>query len=79
MKAAQCSPEIYGIARNILVVHASDALAADAGEAGTIAEIAIALKVESPIVGIKTSELGGRLPAAARGSEAVGMRMGMWR
>lgn len=78
IKAALCFPEIYGIARTILVVHASDALAADAREAGTIAEIAMALKAGSPIMGIKIWELGGRIPAEG-GCEAAGMQMGMWR
>ena len=93
-------PTGLGRARNVLVVHApevalwpSDALVVVAGggllangDAGTLAEIALALKLEvalwpvgSPIVGIKTWELGGRLPAAAAGREAVGMLMGMRR
>ena len=86
IKATQCPPEIYGIVRTILAIHALAALAADDREAGTIAEIAITLKpkvalwpVGSPIEGIKIWGLGGQIPAEGVGQETVGMRMGMWR
>ncbi|RLB06081.1 MAG: TIGR00725 family protein [Deltaproteobacteria bacterium] len=70
-------PTGLGHARNILVVHASDAIVAIDGGEGTLSEIAIALKVGKPIVGIKTWELGGRVPMAKGGREAVAMLMGM--
>lgn len=84
-------PTGLGHARNVLVVHASDALVAVAGggplangEAGTLSEIAIALpevalwpKKGKPIVGIKSWELEGRVPQAGRGGEAVAMLMEM--
>ena len=70
-------PTGLGHARNILVVHASDALIAVDGEAGTLSEIAIALKVGKPIVGIKSWELEGRVPQTERGDEAVAMLMEM--
>jgi len=41
-------------ARNILVVRSADAVIAVAGEYGTLSEIAIALKLGKPVVGIKT-------------------------
>ena len=66
-------PTGLGHARNVLVVHASDALVAVDGEAGTLSEIAIALKVGKPIVGIKTWELEGRVPLAEGGRESVAM------
>ncbi|OGP53021.1 MAG: TIGR00725 family protein [Deltaproteobacteria bacterium RBG_13_52_11] len=66
-------------ARNVLVVHASDALVAVDGEAGTLSEIAIALKVRKPIVGIRTWELDGRVPLAKGGRESVAMLMDMLR
>lgn len=72
-------PTDLGHARNVLVVHASDALIAIDGGAGTLSEIAIALKVRKPIVGIKTWELEGRVPLAKRGGEAVAMLMEMLR
>jgi len=70
-------PTGIGHARNILVVHASDALVAVDGEAGTLSEIAIALKIGKPIVGIKSWELEGRVPQAERGGEAVTKLMEM--
>ena len=70
-------PTGLGHARNILVVHASDALIAVDGEAGTLSEIAIALKIGKPIVGIKSWELEGRVPQKERGDEAVAMLMEM--
>jgi hypothetical protein len=41
-------------ARNIIVVRSADAVIAVAGEYGTLSEIAIALKLGKPVVGIKT-------------------------
>jgi uncharacterized protein (TIGR00725 family) len=72
-------PTGLGHARNVLVVHASDALVAVDGETGTLSEIAIALKVGKPIVGIKTWELDGRVPLAQGGCEAIAMIMDMLR
>jgi uncharacterized protein (TIGR00725 family) len=72
-------PTGLGHARNVLVVHASDALVAVDGEAGTLSEIAIALKVGKPIVGIKTWNLEGRVPLAEGGREAIAMIMDMLR
>ena len=77
-------PTGLGHARNVLVVHAADALVAVDGEAGTLSEIAIALpevalwpKIGKPIVGIKSWELEGRVPQAEGGGEAVAMLMEM--
>ena len=72
-------PTGIGHARNVLVVHASDALVAVDGETGTLSEIAIALKVGKPIVGIKTWDLEGRVPLAREGGEAIAMIMDMLR
>ncbi|HEX2043085.1 MAG TPA: TIGR00725 family protein [Acidimicrobiales bacterium] len=46
-----------GEARNVLVVRAADALVAIAGEFGTLSEIAFALRVGKPVVGVSTWEL----------------------
>jgi uncharacterized protein (TIGR00725 family) len=70
-------PTGLGHARNVLVVHASDALVAVDGETGTLSEIAIALKIGKPIVGIKTWDLAGRVPLAQGGRECVAMLMEM--
>jgi uncharacterized protein (TIGR00725 family) len=72
-------PTGLGHARNVLVVYASDALVAIDGEAGTLSEIAIALKIGKPIVGIKSWELEGRVPMAEGGRESIHMLLGMLR
>jgi uncharacterized protein (TIGR00725 family) len=55
-------PTGLGEARNALVVGAADAVVAVAGEFGTLAEIALALKAGTPVVGLGTWELrrGGK-------------------
>ena len=50
-------PTGLGEARNTLVVRACDALIAVAGEFGTLSEIAFALKLGKPVVGLATWEL----------------------
>ena len=57
-------PTGMGEARNVLVVRAADALVAVAGEFGTLSEIAFALRLAKPVVGLWTWEL-------ARAREAV--------
>jgi len=51
-----------GEARNLLVVRTADAVVAVGGELGTLSEIAFALRLGRPVVGISTWELskGGR-------------------
>jgi uncharacterized protein (TIGR00725 family) len=46
-----------GETRNALVVRSADAVLAIAGEYGTLSEIAIALKMGIPVVGLHTWEL----------------------
>jgi uncharacterized protein (TIGR00725 family) len=43
-----------GEGRNLLVVRASDVLVSVAGGYGTLAEIALALKVNKPVIGLET-------------------------
>src|SRR3954454_21920415 len=50
-------PTGMGEARNALLVRAADAVIAVAGEFGTLSEIALALKVGTPVVGLETWEL----------------------
>jgi predicted Rossmann-fold nucleotide-binding protein len=63
--------------RNVLVARAADALIAIAGEFGTLSEIAFALKIGVPVVGLGTWELHRRgapveaFPTAASAREAV--------
>ena len=46
-----------GEARNALVVRTADAVIAVAGEFGTLSEIALALKMGKPVIGLGTLEL----------------------
>jgi uncharacterized protein (TIGR00725 family) len=61
-------PTGLGEARNALVVRAAHAVIAVAGEFGTLSEIALALKIGVPVVGLRTWELhrrGARVEAFA--------------
>jgi uncharacterized protein (TIGR00725 family) len=57
-------PTGLGVARNALVVRASDALIAVGGAYGTLSEIALALKAGKPVVGIGSWEIEGVEQAA---------------
>ena len=50
-------PTGLGEGRNVLVVRAADALVAVEGEFGTLSEIALALRLGTPVVGLGTWEL----------------------
>ena len=52
-----------GEARNVLVVRAADVVIAVGGEYGTLSEIAFALKVGTPVVGIGTWDIDGVVSA----------------
>jgi uncharacterized protein (TIGR00725 family) len=60
-----------GELRNGLIVRASDALVAVGGGAGTLSEIAFALKVGRPVVGIGTYELDGVVQASSAAEAAT--------
>ena len=60
-------PTGMGEGRNVLVVRAADALVAVGGEYGTLSEIALALKLGKPVVGLDTWHLPG-LDAVVRAS-----------
>ena len=70
-------PTGLGESRNALVARASDALIAIGGEFGTLSEIALALKIGTPVIGLGTWELGRRnevadaIKTAATPAEAV--------
>ena len=51
-------PTGVGEARNALVVRAADAVIAVAGEYGTLSEIALALKMDKPVIGLGTWSIG---------------------
>ena len=53
-----------GHARNVVVVQSADAVIAIGGSHGTLSEIAIALKMQRPVFGIKTWDIEGVQPCA---------------
>ncbi len=64
-------PTGMGIMRNLLVVRTAKALIAIGGHYGTLSEIAFALQLNKPIVGIGTWSLSDNMPTAKTGEEAV--------
>lgn len=50
-------PTGMGEGRNALIVRAADAVVAVAGEFGTLSEIALALRLGKPVIGLGTWEL----------------------
>jgi len=48
-----------GIGRNVIIARTADALIAIGGEYGTLSEIAFALQLKKPVVGIKTWDIKG--------------------
>jgi len=48
----------FGEARNVIVARSADAVIAVGGEFGTLSEIALALKMGTPVIGLGTWELG---------------------
>ncbi len=67
-------PTGMGEMRNVLVVRASDAVIALAGEFGTLSEIALALRIGKPVIGLDTWQLvrrGAPVEAIAQASNAA--------
>ena len=60
-----------GHARNVLVVRSSETLIAIAGGYGTLSEIAIALKLKKPVIGLNTWDVDKNIIPAANAREAV--------
>lgn len=56
-------PTGMGIARNVIIARASDVLIAVGGEYGTLSEIAFALQIGKPVIGISTWDIKGVIPA----------------
>ena len=68
-----------GHARNALVVHSSDVLIAIKGEYGTLSELAIALKLGKPVVGLNTWDVSPCIFKARGPAEAVAKALQMVR
>lgn len=67
-------PTGIGEMRNMLIVRAADVVIAIAGEFGTLSEVAFALRVGTPVVGLDTWELqrkGERDTSIVRASDAA--------
>lgn len=64
-----------GELRNGLVVRCADALVAVGGGYGTLSEVALALKAGKRVVGLRTWEIAGVLPADGA-EEAVALALG---
>jgi uncharacterized protein (TIGR00725 family) len=52
-----------GIGRNVIIARTADAVIAIGGEYGTLSEIAFALQMGKPVVGIETWDIKGITPA----------------
>jgi hypothetical protein len=52
-----------GIGRNVIIARTADAVIAVGGEYGTLSEIAFALQMEKPVVGIETWDIKGIIRA----------------
>ncbi|HWP92616.1 MAG TPA: TIGR00725 family protein [Thermodesulfobacteriota bacterium] len=74
-------PVVTGMshARNIIVVRSSDAIIAIGGSYGTLSEIAFALKLEIPIIGIDTWEVSPEIKKVTTPKEAVDMAFALAR
>ena len=60
-----------GSARNVVIVGSADAVIAIAGGYGTLSEIALALKLGKPVIGLGTWELNAPVVKAETAVEAV--------
>lgn len=52
-----------GIGRNVIIARTADALIAIGGEYGTLSEIAFGLQMKKPVIGIRTWDIKGVIPA----------------
>ena len=64
-------PTGLGEARNVLVVRAADAVVAVGGGYGTLSEIALALKLHKPVVGLGTWDVSDAIVPAPTPAEAA--------
>jgi uncharacterized protein (TIGR00725 family) len=52
-----------GIGRNVIIARTADAVIAVGGEYGTLSEIAFSLQMGKPVIGIRTWDIKGIIPA----------------
>jgi uncharacterized protein (TIGR00725 family) len=53
----------FGEGRNLVIIRTADILIAIDGEYGTLSEIAFALKMEKPVIGLRTWDIAGIVKA----------------
>ncbi len=72
-------PIVTGLshARNVLVVRSSHALIAVEGGYGTLSEIAIALKLRKPVIGLRTWDMSKKIITVETPKEAVKKAMSL--
>ena len=61
----------YGEGRNVIIVQSSEGVIAIAGQYGTLSEIAFALNLGLPIVGVSTWDIDAPIIRAEGGKDAV--------
>ena len=66
-----------GHGRNIIVVRSSDAIIAIGGSYGTLSEIAFALRLRIPVIGINTWDVSSEINHAESPEEAVDLAIGL--
>lgn len=66
-----------GEMRNLLIVRASSVLIAIGGSYGTLSEIALALKISKPVIGINTWDISPKIIKAAGPAEAIKIALGI--
>jgi uncharacterized protein (TIGR00725 family) len=64
-----------GEGRNLLVVRNSDVLIAFPGKFGTLSEIAFALKLGKPVIGLSTWNVSGEIIRASNAGDAVSIAL----
>ncbi len=64
-------PTGLGIARNLLVVRSGEAVVAIDGKYGTLSEIAYALQINKPVIGIKTWDVSEAIIKVNSAEEAI--------
>ncbi len=65
-----------GHGRNVIVVRSSDSIIAIGGSYGTLSEIAFALRLKIPVIGISTWNVSSNIEKAENPKEAVDMAFG---
>jgi uncharacterized protein (TIGR00725 family) len=60
-----------GHARNAIIIRSADAVVAVGGEYGTLSEVALALKMDKPVVSLRSWEVSEKVLRARDAEEAV--------